>query len=190
MKAIVIAVLIGVAQIPARAAGNSVPSAAGGFTLGSNIDQYGVSRYDNYLKEVIITDMQGFRKGFITFGTCRRPGAILRIKLKYENDTYPFYEQLLERYREAFGRRPRFDGDQFGNVKAWKWEFSNDQGNRVTLVLQHNLEDDDESMGNMVKLSLPDLMNEERACFNEAHRSPANEAAGSAEPDWSVLIPQ
>ena len=177
-------------QSSAIADENRVPSSAGGFTLNTQIKDYGVSSYENYLKEVIFTDLESYRKGFITYGVCNRPGEVLRIKLKYQNKSYKFFEQLLNKYRESFGEKPKFTGGAFGNVKSWKWSFTNDQDQRVTLVLQHNLKDSDESMGNMLKLSLPDLMNEERICFNKTHPQKSGSDAPASEADWSKLIPQ
>ena len=96
----------------------------------------------------------------------------------------------MEKYRESFGENPEYTGDTFGNVKSWKWSFTNDQGQRVTLVLQHNLKDSDDSVGNMLKLSLPDLMDAERICFNKAHSQDSDSAAPESETDWAKLIPQ
>lgn len=166
------------------------PSSAGGFTLNNQIKDYGVSNHENYLREDIFTDLEGFRKGFITYGTCNKPGEILRIKLKYQDRSYKFYKQLLKKYRKSFGDNPTFTGDSFGNVKSWKWSFTNDQGQRVTLVLQHNLKDSDESVGNMLKLRLPDLMNAERTCFNATHPQNSDSDAPESETDWTKLIPQ
>ena len=177
-------------QSSALADENRVPSSAGGFTLNTPIKDYGVSSYENYLKEVIFTDLEGFRKGFITYGTCKEPGQILRIKLKYRDRSYKFFEQLLNKYKESFGENPKFTGGAFGNVKSWKWSFTNDQGQRVTLVLQHNLKDSDESVGNMLKLNLPDQMNAERVCFNKTHPQNSDSDAPESETDWAKLIPQ
>ena len=167
-----------------------VPSSAGGFTLNTQIKDYGSSNHKNYLREDIFTDLEGFRKGFITYGTCNKPGEILRIKLKYQDRSYKFYKQLLEKYRKSFGDNPTFTGDSFGNVKRWKWAFTNDQGQRVTLVLQHNLNDSDESMGNMLKLRLPDLMNAERICFNNTNPKNSDSNEPESDADWAKLIPQ
>ena len=176
------------------AADRAAPSAVGGFTLNSSIDDYQTENHLNYLSEVIYTDLQGFRKGFITYGTCQNKRKILRIKLKYEDGSQDFFSELLQRYKKAFGDNPSFSGDPFGNVKSWKWSFSNEQGQRVTLELQHNLKDTDESIGNMVKLSMPDLMDEERRCFNQLHdtddNGPAAQAAEKEHLDWSLLIPK
>ena len=169
------------------------PTSAGGFSLNTPIENYPVESHDNYLNEVIVADYKGFRKGFITYGTCRNPGKILRIKLKYKDRSFKFFQELLERYKNKFGAKPKFSGDQFGNVKSWKWSFTDENEQRVTLVLQHNLKDSDESVGNMVKLSLPDLMDEERLCFNERHHSKnttnTSQSKSDEKPDWQVLIP-
>ena len=171
-----------------------VPSAVGGFVLNSSIKNYDTKGYANYLNEVIITGLKGFRKGFITSGTCANPDTILRIKLKYEDRSLAFFEELLKRYKQAFGSKPEFSGDRFGNVKSWEWQFADKDGHAIKLVLQHNLKDADETIGNMVKLSMPELMNEERECFNKAHAASAEanaEAQGGSEgPDWTVLIPK
>lgn len=164
------------------------PSTAGGFTLKSSIEDYRLESYENYLNEIIIKDLEGYHKAFITYGTCENPGKILRIKLKYENRSRDFFEQLIKRYKEAFGAKPKFAGDQFGNVKSWVWSFTNEEGQRVKLVLQHNLKDTDESIGNMVKLSLPDLMSDERQCFNKKY--PPKDSQAKTEYDWDLFIPK
>lgn len=170
----------------------TAPMTAGGFSLNTPIENYPVESHANYLNEVIVTNLDGFRKGFITYGTCRNPGEILRIKLKYKDRSFKFFKELLKRYKNEFGAKPKFSGDQFGNVKSWRWSFTDENGERVTLVLQHNLKDSDESIGNMLKLSLPDLMNEERLCFNERHQSKNSNTSSRSESgklDWQKLIP-
>jgi hypothetical protein len=168
------------------AAAPSVPSSVGGFTLDRSIEEYPVGSPANYLSEVIVKDVPGFRKAYITYGTCNNPGKILRIKLKYEDKSFDLFKELLTRYREKFGAKPKFSGDQFGNVRAWNWSFKDEQGRRVKLQLQHNLRDDEESIGNQVKLSLPDLMDDERKCFNERH-DPGEKS--EKEVGWENLIP-
>lgn len=180
-----ITVIIGLPPLSAVAA-PTAPSSVGGFTLNQSIEEYPVESQANYLTEVIVKDVPGYRKAYITYGTCKNPGKILRIKLKYEDKSFDFFKELLSRYREKFGAKPKFSGDQFGNVRAWNWSFKDEQGQRVKLQLQHNLRDDEESIGNMVKLSLPDLMDEERHCFNELH-APEGETAEEA--GWEDLIP-
>ena len=168
----------------------STPSTAGGFTLNSSVDDYKIESQGHYLDEIIVSDIEGFRKGFITYGTCENPRKILRIKLKYDDRSYKFFQTLLKRYKELFGNKPKFSGDRFGNVKSWKWTFVNKDNQRVTLTLQHNLKDTDESIGNMVKLSLPDEMNAERECFNKTYTPKSAKPAQSAEPNWEILIPR
>ena len=191
MRAIFIATLWGITLLLGQAAQSaaaapSTPLSVGGFTLDKSIEEYPVEGHAYYLNEIIYLDLKGYRKAFITYGACRNKGKILRIKLKYDDGSFEFFEELLSRYRQKFGAKPRFSGDQFGNVRAWKWSFTDDQGRRVNLELQHNLRDDEESIGNMVKLSLPDLMNDERRCFNELHDS----GGGAAEEaGWEDLIP-
>jgi len=197
MKAIItilVTILVMVTAQSDRAAAQSqtVPSSAGGFTLNKTIEEYGIQGNGHYLGEVIVSATNGFRKGFITYGTCDKPGGIVRIKLKYEDRSYALFEKLLERYKVQFGKKPKFSGDRFGNVKSWKWAFTNSDGQRVNLVLQHNLKDTDESIGNMVKLSLPDQINSERECFNKTLDEESSQSSTSAtgtDIDWEALLP-
>lgn len=191
--ALFICLLIGFSRTDAHSAESAPPLTAGGFTLNSSIEGYEFDDQGNYLHEVIVEGPEGFRKGFITYGTCHSPGKILRIKLKYEDRSASFFDELLTRYREKFGAKPAFDGDPFGSVKSWKWSLTDAEGRRVNLELQHNLRDSDESIGNMVKLSMPELMNEERRCFNRLHDSdddsPDNRSDNEESVDWELLIP-
>ncbi|MBT8333870.1 MAG: hypothetical protein HKP41_11030 [Desulfobacterales bacterium] len=169
----------------------TVPLSMGGFTLNTPIESYDITRYDNFLKEELVTDIEGFHKGFISYGTCKQPGNIVRIKLKYADKSYKFFEELLKKYNDKFGSKAKYDGDSFGNVKAWKWSFSDENGRRVTLVLQHNLKDADESIGNTVKLSLPDELAAERKCFNKiGYRQQEESKKEESIRDWQTLLPQ
>lgn len=166
------------------------PKEAGGFVLGTPISDYHISSQGNYFEEIVTTGIDGFRKGYITYGTCLNPGKILRIKLKYSESDTEFFEKLLKRYKEKYGKTPKYVGDSFGNVKAWKWAFKNDEGKRVTLVLQHNLKDEDESVGNVLKLTLPDDLTAERKCFNQKYPlEDGSTSAKSQSENWEVLLP-
>jgi hypothetical protein len=170
---------------------SSVYLTAGGFTLGTAISGYDFVSHDNFVKEVIITDIKGFRKGFVTYGVCDRQGEILRIKLKYKDRSYLFFEKLLEQYKKKFGSDPKYVGGVYGNVKAWKWAFTDEEGKRVTLMLQHNLKNMDESIGNMMKLSLPDRLIAERKCFNKvSYQRQEGDANKLLKPDWDLFLPK
>ena len=167
------------------------PLSAGGFTLGTSINDYSFNSRDNFVKEVIVTDIIGFRKGFVTYGTCERPGVILRIRLKYTDKSYHFFEKLLKQYKNKFGAKPKFVGDSFGHVKAWKWVFTAEDGKRVSLTLQHNLKNADETIGNMVKLGLPDQLNAERECSNNVDTQTQKDVPEELlMPGWDVLLPE
>lgn len=168
-----------------------VPKTAGGFTLGTSISDYEFISYDNFVKEVVVTDIKGFRKGSVTYGVCDKPGEIVRIKLKYHDKSYKFFKELLERYKKKLGKNPLYIGDSFGIVKSWKWEYKDKNGQRVTVVLQHNLKNIDETMGNMVKLTLPDQINAERECYNKLCKFRENDNSNApGKIDWQLLLPE
>ena len=132
-----------------------VPKERGGFRLGEDITKYLDIQYSNYLKEVVVTDWHGFRKGVISYGICASPGKIVRISMKYEDPSKPFYEEPLKRFKKRFGK-PSIWGDAFGILYKWKWVFYDEHNERVHLILQHNLQNHHENIGNLVKLYYPE----------------------------------
>ena len=172
-----------------------VPHEVGGITLGSNIGNYPALIKSNFMKEVVVTDRHGFRKGVISYGVCKYEGEILKISLKYNDKRKSFYTTLLAKYRQKYGAPDSWHGDSFGLMHIWKWRFTDEDQNRVSLSLQYNVKDPDETIGNTVKLSYPDRIQEERACFMQM-RDQAYEKTDSKkkeelkQTDWSYLIPR
>ena len=175
--------------------GNDAPLEIAGFRLGNDITEYGDAEYSNYLKEVIVTDWYGFRKGTISSGICAEPGKIVRISMKYENPSKDFYEELLKIFKKQFGKPDIWEGDAFGNLFKWKWVFKDENNNRVNLTLQHNLKDHTENIGNTVKLYYPDREQEERLCFIEQYeKNRSEEETKHIEErkrlNWDFIIPR
>ena len=76
-------------------------------------------------------------------------------------------------------------------VISWKWRFTDKDNNYITLVLQHNLKNVDENIGNQVKLSMPDRMQEERLCFKQAcDRGQLDCPLELMDKGWENLIPR
>lgn len=169
----------------------TAPLEINGFRLGASIDEYDFINFHNYLKEVVVNDIGGYRRGTLSYGTCERPGEIVHIKLKYKDHSYKFYQQLLKRYKKKFGKPEEFTGDAFGIVLSWKWRFMDKDNNYISLTLQHNKKNLDETMGNMVKLSMPDRIEAERICFiRKCEQEKMACPAGMMSDDWDNLIPK
>ena len=175
------------------------PREIAGFILGDQIETCEAHlqmetaipiRYQPYLREVQIKSMGGFKTGLITFENCVQPGRIVRIKMKYADGSKAFYQQLLKRYKARFGDDPEWRGDPFHISLAWKWSFADDQGNRISMTLQHNLKDREQKRGNAVKLTLHSALEEARGCF-ESGRARAKVPPQRMDPiDWNRLIPR
>ena len=172
-----------------------VPNEIGGFVLGSDVGDYQDIEHSNYLKEVVVTDWHGFRKGIISYGVCDKPDAIVKIRMKYEDSSKRFFDKLLKIYKKKFGNPQRWKGDSFGILHVWKWKFTDKDGRIINLLLQHNLKDTDENIGNSVKMSLPQQDERERLCFIESCDLPINEEHKKRKEqlnkiDWELLIPR
>ncbi len=181
--------------LPQQAVSADVPHAIAGIHLGSNVENYQNIEYSNYLKEVVVTDWHGFRKGVISYGICHSPGNIVKIRMKYEDSTKKFFNSLMKRYKKKFGPPTEWKGDSFGIKHMWKWKFKDKDGQIVNMILQHNLQDSSENMGNMVKLSYPEMVENERLCFIRYCDETKNSQEKMKkellkETGWDYLIPQ
>ncbi len=177
--------------VPCLANEKNIPTEINGFKLGASIKEYEFLKHRNYLQEVMIDDIGGFRRGSISYGSCERPGEIVRIKLKYKNDSKKFYNQLLKRFKKKFGEPEEFTGDAFGIVLSWKWRFTDKDNNYISLILQHNRKNLSETIGNMVKLSMPDRIEAERLCYVKTCEKEKIECPISMmSDDWENLVPR
>ena len=181
------------------------PHEIAGFTLGKNIADYKGKvkmetsipiRYMDYVNEVEIQDINGFKSGLIAYGNCDSPGRILRIKLKYEDSSKEFFNQLLKRFKAKFGEPAEWRGDSFHVVIAWKWAFTDQENNRISMILQHNTMDEEEKIGNSLKLTMTNLFEVERICFEskqpgtQANPVPAGQEGNKGPVNWDLFIPR
>jgi hypothetical protein len=180
--------------IPLHAEEN-VPHQVGGFSLGSDIKDYPEVVESNFLKETVVTDWYGFRKGIISTGVCKYPGKILKMRLKYDDSSKKFFQKLLKEYKKKYGAPHEWKGDSFGILHIWKWHFTDNENRKVSLSLQHNLKNTNENIGNLVKLSYPELADEERACFNQMCEEMKKDQniktlEDLKKPNWDYMIPK
>jgi len=156
---------------------DKAPHQIAGLVLGENISKYDSNlnrasswpvRYQEYLTEVDLDSLEGYSNGTLTYGTCAHPGTIVRIKLKYAVSNRRFFEELLTRYKEKFGDPDEWKGDPFQVIIAWKWSFKDAKNHRISLLLQHSM-DEEQKLGNSVKLTDMTLLDEESICYEKKH---------------------
>jgi hypothetical protein len=181
------------------------PQQIGGFVLDQDIKKFEDRvimdtalpvRYAENIEEVEIKFTQGFKSGLIAYGTCDQPGHIVRIKLKYADSSKKFYKNLLKRFKKRFGEPDEYRGDPFKIVDAWKWSFVNQQNHRISLILQHNSKDEQEKIGNSVKLTNTTLMEEDLLCYKnkqldyrERLRQREWKAVKPEKSGWELFLP-
>jgi hypothetical protein len=183
------------------------PHQIAGIRLGATIEQYQDMlqmstsfpvRHMEYLSEVELKPpFEGYRSGYIFYGTCEKPGRIAKIKLKYERDDKEFFDDLVQRFKRKFGEPDQYRGDAFRAFIAWKWSFRDKDNNRISLILQHNSADVEEyTQGNSVKLSATSFLEKEAACYERKNPEPKRTQAGKAEKklkgpvDYQRFIPE
>ncbi len=185
---------------------SEAPGQVGGFVLNQNIKAFEDRvimdtalpvRYAENIEEVEIKFTQGFKSGLIAYGTCEKPGHIVRIKLKYADSSKRFYKDLLKKFKKRFGEPDEYRGDPFKIVDAWKWSFVNKQNQKISLTLQHNAMDEQKKMGNAVKLANTTLIEEDNLCykhkqldFRERLRQREWKAVKPQDSGWELFLPR
>jgi hypothetical protein len=182
------------------------PHQVGGFVLDEDIKKFEDRvimntalpiRYAENIEEVEIKFTPGFKSGLIAYGTCEKPGNIVRIKLKYADSSKKFYKELLKQFKKRFGEPDEYRGDPFQIMIAWKWSFVDPQNHNISLTLQHNTLDEEEKIGNAVKLTNTTLIEKDLECFKRKQLDyqeklrerewKANEPETS---DWEIFLPR
>ncbi len=173
------------------------PKEIAGIKLGENIesakelirmDTMLPVRFSPFIREVETVAIPGFEYGLLWIGDCEEPGRILRIKMKYENPSKKFYDEMLERLKERYGEPKEWRGDPFHAHLAWKWSFVDKQGNDVSMILEHNVRDPDETTGNSLKLTMWNLVEKEKVCYKS--KTPKRKPKVSTLPDWEMVMPK
>lgn len=179
---------------PSDVTAGNVPLSIAGIQLGTDVKSYPEIVDSNFMKEVVVTDWHGFRKGVISYGICLNVNMILKIDMKYEDKSKKFYKKLLKKLKATYGDPDTWSGDSFGVKHIWKWHFTDKNNDRVSLKLQYNSKDSNETIGNMIKLSYPDKIADERRCFMDMCEENRETFGVSRleelkQSDWSHLIP-
>lgn len=177
-----------------------VPRQIGPFILGEDISGFASYvdmrselpiRYVENIKEVEITPIKGFKSGLIAYGSCKFPGKILRIKLKYNDNSKAFFNTLHKRIESRFGKFEEYRGDPFQVVVGWKKSFKDSQGNRISLTIQHNNRDEEEKMGNSIKLTLTNLWDADCTCHNlQSPDKPKAPVEIPVQQQWDLFVPR
>ena len=153
-------------------------------------------RYMEYVHEVEMKPIKGFKSGLIAYTTCENPGRIVRIKLKYADSSMKFFQTLIKKLEKRYGKSSQYRGDPFQIVVAWKWSFVDKDKNRISLIVQHNTKDEEEKMGNSIKLTLTSRIEEYKKCYEEKlgrtedQNNPLQEIEIPELPGWDLFVPR
>lgn len=189
--------------LPASVQAQEVPESLAGIVLGSDISTVHQRCQmstdlplpdERHLNEIYLKPgfVPGVKSGTVAYATCAKKGAIVRIKLKFDNDSKDFFNKLLDRYKKQFGDPKEWRGDPFQMVVSWKWSFQSAEGRQINLELTHS-EDEDYKTGNFVKMTQRSLWESEAACLRKSNMAPnVGDPAPTPEDqiDFTQLIPR
>ncbi|WP_031482082.1 hypothetical protein [Maridesulfovibrio frigidus] len=159
----------------------NAPESIAGITIGQNIstirsflddDSMRSPWQEEFIKRIALKELEGYKGGYVVIGDCSRKNIILRMKLKYSDNSLSFFDTLYSKLEKRFGKPNDWRGNPFGTLKVWKWSLKDPSGN-ISVILQHFSGDDDSiTNGNTIRLSRPSWIEEERACWDAANPEP------------------
>jgi hypothetical protein len=193
--AVVVTILL---LLPTYVYADKAPRQIAGLVLGGQISAFvdlvrmetaTPLRDRKYLREARIREIDGYKTGTVSFGNCNKPGQIVRIKLKYEYSDKKFYNELLDQFKKKFGEPDEWRGDPFHVIIAWKWSFTDEDNNKISLILQHS-RDEEYKWGNSVKFSNTTLLEQERMCYQKKHQGKSGSKKGKPSSKRKKLKPK
>ena len=185
-----------------RAWAAGAPESMVGIRLGASVENIqsmlDESMHQPFLRQpglhrVAINAPVGYRSGYITYGDCASSKQVVRIKLKYADESEDFYERVLKALRERYGRG-EWRGDAFGTLRSWKWSFKNAAGESISLRIQrYTGEEDSFTFGNSIRLANRDAMRREFECGQASLQAETEKKTGqppAADKPFSWYLPQ
>ncbi len=168
-------VLAVVLSASACLAADGLPLSLAGYTLGKDVMTYKSHCEDG--EAIPMSDMPflteahlrpdvipGIRGGSLIYGNCL-DNRLVRIKLKFHDQSQKLFDKLLKKYTAAFGKPDSYQGDTFKNVIAWQWDFA--KGDQSVTVLLMWSRDNEMRPGVSIKMTLNSLLDAEYACYKE-----------------------
>lgn len=166
------------------------PKSIAGFSLGLPISSCDQKLYSDYLQEKTVPLVSPFRKGYIYYGNCKHQDKVLKIKIKYEDKSRKFFKQLHTKLTKKYNDPGNWEGDSFGILSIRKWQFVDEEGHRVSLAIEYNNKNEELSMGTVLKLSYPVLIEEERICVGREQKKFIPKMRVKSDDIWDDILPQ
>jgi hypothetical protein len=105
----------------------------------------------------------GLRGGSLLYATCGDEEKVARAKLKFADRSEKLFNELNKLYVQKFGKANQWQGNAFHTVKAWQWLLHEGQDSVEVILMYSKL--DDLRPGVSIKVTLNNLWEKERACW-------------------------
>ncbi len=196
------AMLLCISLLPGRPealAATDAPKTLAAYTLGQDVsssaayldmDSAGTIWNQEWFKQVAVKNLPGFHNGYLIYGNCNETGKIMRIKLKYEDSSLAFFERLQQVLQRRYGRG-EWRGDPFGTLHTWKWGFTDENGDSISLILQHYSGNDTSyTEGNSIRLANRTAMIREKACGETREKGKGRRKGMGKVPSFDWYLPK
>lgn len=141
-----------------------------------------------YMSRAKLKKTMGIKSGYVEYGTCTEPSRILRVKLKYKDDSLDFFAELLKAMVAKYGKPVEWRGNASGTVKGYKWS-NTIEGQQVNITLIRSVSDDTNyTKGNSIRVSLPKGIEAEAKCAGK-EKPNKKKPYGPKNPDMTWFLP-
>lgn len=175
------------------------PKSIAGLSLGEDVSAFKESLNmgtdqtiwnQGWFRQVEIKTLPGFQGGYLFYGNCLDFGRVVRIKLKYADDSPGFFDRLQAALQDRYGRG-EWRGDPFGTLRAWKWGFTDERGDSISLILEHySGEDESYTAGNSIRLANRSAMLREKTCGEARLKKDGKSQAPAEAPSFDWYLPK
>lgn len=200
---ITLVVALACATVPAARAAQQeqagAPRSIAGLSLGEDMSSFKESLdmgsdqtiwNQDWFSRVEIKPLPGFQGGYLIYGNCTAPGRVVRIKLKYADDSLGFFDRLHEALQARYGRG-EWRGDPFGTLRTWKWGFKDEHGDSISLILEsYTGEEENYTPGNSIRLANRSAMLREKTCGEAGLKNGGKDQVPAEAPSFDWYLPR
>ncbi len=177
---LVLTAAFALAALPGRpapaAAAAKAPTEIAGLTIGADAeslrDRLDLSRlaplWDRpWLIRANLKPTKGFSAGYVILGGCATTNRVERVRLKYKDGSLALFNKLAKELTARYGVPLPVTGKKDAKYKGLRWLFGTNKATGLDILLEHfENGTDEETAGNIIRLTDNGAIAQERACYD------------------------
>lgn len=178
---LILTAILALGALPSPGAAEKAPSEIAGIAIGADAeslrDRLDLSRlaplWDRpWLIRANLKPTKGFSAGYVILGGCATTNRVERVRLKYKDGSLALYNKLAKELTARYGVPTPLPGKKGSKYKGLRWLFGSNKAKGMDMLLEHfETGTDEETAGNIIRLTDNGAIAQERACYDGMVRS-------------------